>query len=350
MLSVVLGLTSCLKDSDSSDVILSNDTAILNFSLTTVNRTMTVKSSTGADSTYKVVITTSLPTFTIDQYERKIYNTTPLPANCDLKHVLASITSQSTSPIYLKSAVSDTLTRYVSTDSLDLSQTRELRVYALDGSGYRAYELTVNMSQESAGILTWEEVDAASSSIPAALYQDFAIRKGEDSKTFSLSMDGGNSWTEELLGEAEDIALLPITDIAWATIPYSDYIQTNCELLAGSSANSDRTAIWRKINEGTKTGRWVNIPMSSTEAYYLPKMEHLNLIWFDSKLLAIGNNGKIYKSTDQGITWMETTEVTLPSDIDTTDIKATTDADGTLWLKNPTTGKVWRGSTESNKQ
>ena len=59
--------------------------------------------------------------------------------------------------------------------------------------------------------------------------------------------------------------------------------------------------------------------------------------------LAIGNDGNIYVSRDQGITWKTTSEYTLPSNIGTYNLTALADDEGYLWLVGKDTGEVWRG-------
>lgn len=92
MIAVGMGLTSCLKnDSDDAETISYNETAISSFALSAVNRYIHTTTSAGKDSVYRQVLTVKNYPFTIDQYQRKIYNTDSLPADCDLKHVLATI-------------------------------------------------------------------------------------------------------------------------------------------------------------------------------------------------------------------------------------------------------------------
>ena len=90
-----------------------------------------------AEKRYKSTLSNPV-TFFIDQYNKKIYNVDSLYADCDLSHVLASIGTKNSGIVVVKSLISDTLFTHSSTDSLDLSKTREIRVYANDGSNYRA--------------------------------------------------------------------------------------------------------------------------------------------------------------------------------------------------------------------
>jgi hypothetical protein len=71
-------------------------------------------------------------------------------------------------------------------------------------------------------------------------------------------------------------------------------------------------------------------------------MENLNLVYFNGQVLAIGNN-KIYISRDQGITWKTDSRYTLPDGLGTSNVTATADEEGYLWLVGKDTGEVWRG-------
>lgn len=343
MLSIALCLTSCLKDDD-TQMTYSDDMVISTFSLSAVNRYITKKTSAGKDTTTQAKITSGLPVFTIDQYKHRIYNTKPLPSGCDLGHVLATITGKGT--ILLKSMVSDSLFYYNSTDSIDFSQPRDICVYALDGSGYRTYQVTVNKEEAGDEDVQWSEYAAGSPEIPATLYQTIALQKGEGN-TFQLSKDGGNTWTDEQLGDDEDPSLLPESNIAWVSFPYAANENTDYEIMAGSlSSDLIACTVWRKIVEKdacAEPARWVNIPTDDSMQYYLPKMSLLSLIWFDNGLYAIGNTGNVFKSRDGGITWKESDDISLPDDLESDNVKAVTGQDGSLWLMDTDSGRVWRG-------
>ena len=75
MIAVGMGLTSCLKnDADDAETISYNETAISSFALSAVNRYIHTTTSAGKDSVYRQVLTVKNYPFTIDQYQRKIYN------------------------------------------------------------------------------------------------------------------------------------------------------------------------------------------------------------------------------------------------------------------------------------
>jgi len=363
---MALGLflyTSCLKSDSDSNREYSNDTAIYSFDLTTVNCYMHTTSKSGGDSVYKKVLTKPVA-FTIDHYQQKIYNTDSLPYEADLKHVLASITSVNNGAIvinYNSSANTDSLMYYTSTDSIDFTKAKEIQVYAQDGSGSRNYTLTVNKHQIASGRLIWDKKTMADlpdeswrltweNKVAAAGLKQF-IGKGEaeayaytEGGQLMVSWDGGTTWMEDIV---EDNKPLPTENYAFASWPFAANDSTDYQMIIGTySLNDDACVVWRKIAEyayRSLPSQWVELTTDSRNPYCLPKMEHLNLVYYCGNVLAIGDNGKIYVSRDQGRTWKTDSEYILPANIGTHYLKAITDDNGFLWLVGKDTGEVWRG-------
>lgn len=357
MASMVL-YTSCLgsESADNNDYYYS--TAIQTFSLATVNRYVHTTSKSGGDSIYKKALSNPV-VFTIDQYQRKIYNTDSLPADCDLSHVLATITSRKNGVIVIKSMTSDTLTVYGSSDSIDFSKPREIRVYAYNNSDFRAYEVTINKHQVASNTMVWQKMSAAD--LPtdairawweeklAATELKFIGSGSAEAYAFNgegqlmVSKDKGETWSADVLDD--DPALLPTENFAFVSYPFVANDSTDYQLLVGTCDQVAHSVVWRKICEfagKSQSSKWCFMPTESSSLYNLPKMEHLNLLYYKGQVLAIGNDGKIYISRDQGITWKTTSAYTLPSNIGTYNLSATT-SDGFIWLVGKDTGEVWRG-------
>lgn len=345
MLSAVLSLTSCLKGNDEDiDISQYDDMAITSFTLTSVNKYTTTTSSDGTETVSKTALTKGLPIFSIDQYKHQIFNNVPLLAGCDLKHILVTINTKNNGQVGIKSLVSDSIFSFLYTDSIDFSQPREFRVYALNGSGYRAYQVTVNMEGSSVSEKQWMRV-ANEEDAPKALFQDFALQKDYEGQAFQLSKDGGNTWTNEALMDGEDISLLPESSIAWVSFPYAASPNTDYELMVGSCLNQVQACtVWRKIIEKDVTQvtpQWVNIPMEDSQGCYLPVMETISLVWYNSQVYAFGTNGVIYKTRDGGLTWKITSDITLPKELGSYHIKAATDESGQLYLRDLDNGELW---------
>ena len=364
MLVGAMLVTSCLKDSESNTQYY-NDTAIASFKLATINRYVHTTSSTGADSVYKTTLSDPV-VFTIDQQQHKIYNTDSLPSDVDKNHVLATITSKNSGVLvvnYSSAAGEDSLIYYSSTDSIDFDQVKDIRVYAQDGSAFRSYEVKINVHTAQTGKMIWEQKTAAD--LPAddskkAIWEQAAATAGMkqligygtvegyalgNDGLLMVSRDNGETWTADDLDE--DAAWLPSENIAFASWAFAANDSTDYQLMVGTSSQLDNACVvWRKVAEYAKRSlpsKWVLIPTTDQGKYYLPKMDNLNLVRFNGAVLAIGNDKKIYVSRDQGITWKTNSKYTLPSNLGTTNLKATTDKNGYLWLVGKDTGEVWRG-------
>ncbi|MBR3110296.1 MAG: hypothetical protein IKH35_03835 [Prevotella sp.] len=363
LLALIMGalmMTSCLKSDDTSEIIYNNDTAITAFSLTTVNRYIHTTSSSGADSVYKKALSTPV-SFNIDQYNQTVYNSDSLLNDCDLKHVLISVSTKNSGVAVIKSLTSDTLTTILSTDSLDFTQPREVRVYAQDGKSYRAYKVTMNKHQVATDKILWEKMPADSYPYDAEeekwdqIVDNAGLAQfiGAGTKeAYAYDMDGrlmvskdeGATWNPDTLDAST--TLLPRENIAFVSYPFEANEDTDYQLIAGVVEEDDIVSVvWRKVAEyaeGSQPGKWCFVPVEVFNRYYLPSSSDLSLVWFHKKVLAISNSW-ILVSIDGGITWKEYDKLQLPDDENLMSVKACTDGEGAIWLKDLITDNVWRG-------
>jgi hypothetical protein len=355
-----LMMTSCLKSDDSSSsIIYNNDTAITAFSLTTVNRYIHTTSKSGKDTINKKAISNPV-TFYIDHYNKRIYNADSLPADCDLKHVVTSISTKNSGAIAIKSLISDTLFIYNATDSIDFTQTREIRIYAQDRSTYRAYQVTVNKHQAATGKLLWEEMPAGSYPVDEVKeeWEQIVANAGLDrfigagtTEAYAFDKEGhlmvttdqGATWEIDDLDD--DLSLLPHESVAFVSYPFEANEQTDYQMIVGESGEiGNESSVWRKIVEygdNSQPGKWVYMPYESYNKYYLPNLPDMSLVWFHKTVMAIGST-YILITRDGGITWKESATMQLPAG-DLMDVEARTDDKGALWLKEKNSDKVWRG-------
>ena len=353
-------LSSCLGSGD-DDVTYYNDTAITGFTLSTVNRYIHATTTSGKDSVYKRTLSNPV-TFSIDQYKKTIFNLDSLKADCDLSHVLVTISAKNSGYIVIKSMTSDTLYSYSSSDSLDFSKPREIRVYANDGSGYRAYQVAINKHQTETNKLLWEKMPAGSYPVDAkkAKWEKIVADAGlarfigagtkeayayDQEGRLVMTKDEGATWTVEELDY--DMSLLPKESVAFVSYPYNGYLDTDYQILAGVSEEGEiGCSVWRKIaeySEGSKPGKWVYVPYEPYNRYKLPAMIDFSLVWFHGYVMAI-NSDEILITRDGGITWKTMTSIKLPTDASLISVEASTDDNGVLWLKDKTTDEVWRGT------
>ena len=353
-------LSSCLGSGD-DDVTYYNDTAITGFTLSTVNRYIHATTTSGKDSVYKRTLSNPV-TFSIDQYKKTIFNLDSLKADCDLSHVLVTISAKNSGYIVIKSMTSDTLYSYSSSDSLDFSKPREIRVYANDGSGYRAYQVAINKHQTETNKLLWEKMPAGSYPVDAkkAKWEKIVADAGlarfigagtkeayayDKEGRLVMTKDEGATWTVEELDY--DMSLLPKESVAFVSYPYNGYLDTDYQILAGVSKEGEiGCSVWRKIaeyGEGSTPGKWVYVPYEPYNRYKLPAMIDFSLVWFHGYVMAINSN-EILITHDGGITWKTMTSIKLPTDASLTSVEASTDDNGVLWLKDKNTDEVWRGT------
>lgn len=314
-------LTSCLK-SDDSTVTTYSDMVITEFSLGTLNRYLTTKTSDGRDSIYKTTYSASGYTMTIDQVGYRIYNDEPLLTGTDMSRLVCTVKTLHNSPVYVKSLTSDTLKLLISgSDSIDFTQPRTFRVFATDNSGCRDYTVAMRVRSQAPGTFSWATSEA--SSFP------------------SIEQPMPN-WAEELIdsADADKMPKSVMGYVTWAVDSKTDYalMVGQCDGVEG------HLVIWRKVTDRGRTGRWVYMPVSEDNDYLLPEMERVVLVYFRHSVLALSSNGKIYQSRDQGVTWMTKSTYVYPTDFDASAPFEAVVVDDTLWLKQTASGKTWQGT------
>lgn len=154
---LLLTTTSCLK-SDDEDVTYTNDAAITSFTLGTLKRIVTTKSSTGADSTYETTFAASSYKFYLDQVNHEIYNVDSLPMGIDIKKIVCTVQSKNSGIIFIKSMKSDSLAYYSSSDSIDFSEPRRFRIYSAAGTAYQDYTVSVNVHKQDSATFNWNKM------------------------------------------------------------------------------------------------------------------------------------------------------------------------------------------------
>lgn len=385
MLLAPLVLASCLKDNDTS-VETHSDTAITAVTLGSLNRyTRTTSSKTGNDTIIKTTVTGMNYKLTIDQLGHKIYNRDSLPLGTDLNHVaLSNISTKNGGVAFIKSLISDTLFYIRTTDSLDFSQPRNIRVMASNGTDYRDYTMTLSASTTKGTTFGWQMVrqdselagwtdkklvafgdsvalvDQGTIVVGDNLFtvnhhSDIAILIGAtEHEAFALGTDGrlkvstngtGISWRDEQLDDS--VTLLPNKAIAMTSWKYAPADDTDYILLAGNSdADTIHAVCWRKLShtaEQITKGTWVYMPVDGYNRYALPRQEYLSMTYYNNNVLAVGSNMKLYQSRDQGITWRTQSVYALPSQIEGTRATIAADSRERLWLVTDS-GQLWMGT------
>lgn len=161
----IISLSSCLKDSDQSEITYYEDTAVTGFSLGTLNRYLhTTKADGKTDSIYKTTYNAKSYAFNIDQTKRLIYNVDSLPYGTDAKKMVCSVSAKNSGVIALvlkDKNRKDSLAYYNSADSLDLSSPLRVRIFNMRGTSYRDYTVTVNIHKEQGTEFSWSHTTVA---------------------------------------------------------------------------------------------------------------------------------------------------------------------------------------------
>jgi hypothetical protein len=393
-LIVSSAMTSCLNNEDSETIAYSNEAAITGFALGKLNcYTNTKSANTGNDTIIKTVLSGDNYPMTVSQTNNIIYNTQEFPLGTDLKHVLiSSISTKSNSIALLKSLVSDSCFLIASTDSIDFSQPRVLRVYSTDGTNQRDYTVTLKISttkgteslwkktstnpllvdwtqkslvaygdsvklvdkgivmkgstayrangnsiEKSTDLSSWETVATASIKqlIGASTNELYAL---DTNGMLKYSQDNGKTWADENLDESA--SLLPVNDIATTTWAYAPIDSADCVLMGGINQEGSM-CFWRKICQKGKEGQWVYMPIEDNNRFTMPAQSNLSMAYVGGDIYATGSGLTIYVSRDQGITWKIVSSYELPSDAQGTEYVITADTQGNLWLVT-NAGQIWK--------
>ena len=358
MVAAVLLLTSCLN-SDEIETTVYSDMAISTFTLGTLNRYLHTSSSTGTDSVYSVTYAAGGYKMNIDQLEHTISNADSLLTGTDVAHVICHVTAKNNGLVFVMPLDSETPVYFNSgTDSIDFTQPRVFRVYATDRSGFRDYTVSLNVRTQDAGVFSWTSADAADfpqtvNEAAQSSAEAIGMTYIGDTNTEAYAMnadgiimktgDNGVTWQEERFDT--DVAKLPVGNMAytsWTLDTYTDYA-----LLVGQNAEvSDKAMVqWRKLVDDNGGAQWVYMPLDGENAYYLPLMDHVALVFYNGVVLAFGSDKNVYASRDQGITWRTTSTYSFPEGLDPArQLKAAVDAEGYVWLKEDVDGgRAWKG-------
>lgn len=432
LITATLSLSSCLS-SDETTVEYTHDTAITAFSLGSLDRY--TKTTTGKDTLLKANVTGSDYKFYIDQAQRLrlIYNVDSLPCGVRDTAILATISSKNSSPILLmdinkKDSVAG---YYSSSDSINFSKPRRIRVYSSDYSAYAEYEVTVNVHKELPYEFKWHKLAQSNSQL--AEFSDLkAVACGDDIYVFGKTAEGikvlksaindGNAWSSiemdvSLSSDAYQSAValdgkLYIADggkvYASADAAKWTVVSENADIrqligasskylyaytAAGISVSKNQGASWEQekldtdadslptqnismnvagvlsaknvenvmlmgtrdkaLNATTwlrtvdydanEAGRWNYLEIEKNQSGKMPWLDQVITCAADTGFVALGSNGKWYKSQDAGLTWTQDKKVALPGEFGTTAARFAFCRDKQHYYWIIRNGYVWRG-------
>ena len=186
---------SCMSSDDGSDVVLSPFALVKSFSIGNIKSTYPAFTSTGEDTVVvKTIATTAYP-FTIDQAAGLIYNIDSLPYCTNTSKLVISASVTGYLSMYVDST--DSYEYFSSTDSLDFSYPRRIRVLAADTEYHKDYTVSVNVHQVEPELMQWSEYQA-----PQGLVPQRAVELDGKMYLFGAAGDGSQVVTSaELAGE-----------------------------------------------------------------------------------------------------------------------------------------------------
>lgn len=432
LITATLSLSSCLS-SDETTVEYTHDTAITAFSLGSLDRY--TKTKAGKDTLLKANVTGSDYKFYIDQAQRLIYNVDSLPCGVRDTAILATISSKNSSPILLMdiNKPDSVAAYYSSSDSINFSKPRFIRVYSSDYSAYAEYKVTVNVHKELPYEFKWHEL-AQNNSLLAAFSDLKAVACGDYIYVFGKTADGtevlksaindGSAWSsitmnESLSSDAYQSAValdgkLYISDAgkvyASADAEIWTEVSENADVkligassknlyaytAAGISVSKDKGASWEQekldtdadylptqnismnvagvlsaknvenvmlmgtrdkaLNDTVATtwlrtvdydvnaeaGQWNYLEIENNKSGKMPWLDQVITCAADTGFVALGSNGKWYKSQNAGLTWKQDKMVVLPAKFATEGRFAfCRDKQHYYWIIR--NGYVWRG-------
>lgn len=432
LITATLSLSSCLS-SDETTVEYTHDTAITAFSLGSLDRY--TKTKAGKDTLLKANVTGSDYKFYIDQAQRLIYNVDSLPCGVRDTAILATISSKNSSPILLMdiNKTDSVAAYYSSSDSINFSKPRFIRVYSSDYSAYAQYQVTVNVHKELPYEFKWHEL-AQNNSQLAAFSDLKAVACGEDIYVFGKTTEGtkvlksaindGSAWSsitmnvglsshayqsavaldgqlyisdagkvyasadaatwtvvsdnadiKQLIGasskylyaytatgisvskdqgaswEAEkldtDKAYLPTQNISMNVAGVLSAKDVENVMLLGTrdKALKDTVALtWlRTVDYANEDGQWNYLEIENNKSGKMPWLDQVITCAADTGFVALGSNGKWYKSQDAGLTWKQDKMVVLPAKFATDEGRFAFCRDKQYYYWIIRNGYVWRG-------
>lgn len=431
LITATLSLSSCLS-SDETTVEYTHDTAITAFSLGSLDRY--TKTKAGKDTLLKANVAGSDYKFYIDQAQLLIYNVDSLPCGVRDTAILATISSKNSSPILLMdiNKTDSVAAYYSSSDSINFSKPRFIRVYSSDYSAYAQYQVTVNVHKELPYEFKWHEL-AQNNSQLAAFFDLKAVACGDDIYVFGKTADGtkvlksaindGSAWSSITMNvglsrdayqsavaldgklyisdggkvyasaDAETWTLVPgnadVKQLIGASSKYlyaytatgisvskdkgvsweaekldkdADYLPTqnismnvagvlsakdveNVMLLGTrDKALKDTVATtWlRTVDYANEDGQWNYLEIENNKSGKMPWLDQVITCAADTGFVALGSNGKWYKSQNAGLTWKQDKMVVLPAKFATEGRFAfCCDKQHYYWIIR--NGYVWRG-------
>ena len=211
-----------------------------------------------------------------------IWNSDSLPEDIDAAHVVCTVNVKNSGSIGIKSATSDSLSAYKSTDSIDFRTPRVMYAYNILGTGYRKYDVHVNVHKEAGDSCVWTKVTTGNSQI-AALSNMKALCLQDNVFLFGTA-NGSTKVYTTALNDGKNLTELATTPALAADASKNVLIQKGvfyC-LSDGKVLTSTDAINWQTVGETV--------------------LKHL-IAATSVRLYGIDAEGNVVSSSDNGVTW-----------------------------------------------
>lgn len=199
LFATILIMTSCAGSSN--EVTLYSDASITAFTLGKLNKYTETIDAEGTLQTKKTTFSAGTYKFVIDQINRKIYNNDSLPVGTDVAHVLCTISTANNGVALFKDLEeADSYYYYTSSDSIDFTSPRTVRVMASDGKGYTDYTIEVNVHEQEGDKFEWNSLEesaelGAMKGLKTLYQKENIFLFGDlDGKTQVIRVNNDNNW------------------------------------------------------------------------------------------------------------------------------------------------------------
>lgn len=196
---IIIGLffTSCLRDTE--ETVLSSTVAITSFSINDLKAQHTEVLDNGKDTTYTIILKTSLTPFTIDQERGLVYNSDSIAYGADVTRVLASISADG----HMYYHKEEEKIVYSKGDSIDFTHPVKFTVVSNDGNYSRDYLISINVHKVDPTKTEWKLLEGANFPIGLFCEQKAIIR---DQRIYVLGHDENGRYYTTYTGTDDGMA------------------------------------------------------------------------------------------------------------------------------------------------
>ena len=210
---LALVFTSCFNDVD--DTASSPYAILKSFSIGNITSQYPTFTSDGADTITTKTIQGSSYAFSINQATGEVYNVDSLPFATKVDKVTFSMGLSGYAKIYVDSLAA--FDAFLSTDSIDFTSPRIVRITSTDGEYYKDYTISVNVHQVEPEKMVWNKYPSVGPSFAPLRALDIDNRMclfGKENGQLMLAtteLQNAPSWTQtEIAGLPENADLATV--------------------------------------------------------------------------------------------------------------------------------------------